>query len=511
LAGERDALHAALRERQEEMTRLAGERDALQAASRERQEETARLAAERDALQAALRERQQETMHLTAERDALRAASDGWQAEASRLTAERDALQEQRAEAPRQSQTPPYVPAPVRESWRRRLARRAAKAAYMLVRPVARPIAWRLRSFMTGGVSDQLRLLSERIETLATHQPLTQPVQQPTVAQAGSDGAAAEMRRLAAEIERTLLTLALERAPDRWFAALSAPASPFPPPVPRVTLLLPHGRTAEVEHALRDVSVAASLGASGGDWEPHVRRYLEGIVRPDWVCLDIGANLGAHTLSLAVLAHAGRVVAFEADAANFRLLSRNAAALAPPRAAIEPVHVALWDRRGALVWNGADELAGCSFVTENPGDAAAIEQQLRAVVSKEAIDGVDLHVRHGEVPALPLDAWMDDNAPARLDVIKLDVKGAETRVIRGADATLRRYRPVLLVEYNPACASTHFGQPADALYGELAARFASIAALEPGGTLTPLADWPALQARLAVGRGWEDLVCQPER
>ena len=508
LAGERDALHTALRERQEETTRLTGERDALHTALRERQEETTRLTGERDALQVTLRDRQQETEHLTVERDALRAASDGWQAEASRLAAERDALQAQRAEAAWQAQTPPPLPAPGRESWRRRLARRAAKAAYMPVRPVARPIVWRLRSFMTGGLSEQLRLLDERIETLATHRPFAQPGQPPTVVQVGSDGAAAEMRRLAAEMERTLLTLALERTPDRWSAVPSAPASPLPRPAPRVTLLLPRGRTAEVECAPGDPSVAAPLEASGGDWEPHVRCYLESIVRPDWVCLDIGANLGAHTLSLAVLAPAGRVLAFEADAANFRLLSRNAAALTAPRATIEPVHVALWDRRGTLVWTGADELAGCTFVAEDP-DAAAVELKLREAVGKEAIGGVDLHIRRGEVVALPLDIWMKENALPCLDLIKLDVEGAEARVIRGADATLRRYRPVLLVRYNPACAATRFGQPADALYGELSTRFASIAVLESDGTPTPLADWAALETRLAKGKGWEDLVCLP--
>jgi hypothetical protein len=163
------------------------------------------------------------------------------------------------------------------------------------------------------------------------------------------------------------------------------------------------------------------------------------------------------------------------------------------------------------VWTGADELAGCSFVAEDPGDAAAIERRLRAVVSREAIDGVDSHIRRGEVAALPLDAWLDANPQPRLDLIKLDVEGAEARVIRGADATLRRHRPVLLVEYNPACAATYFGQPANALFHELVSRFASIAVLEPDGTATTLADWTALETRLAAGKGWEDLVCLPER
>jgi hypothetical protein len=83
-------------------------------------------------------------------------------------------------------------------------------------------------------------------------------------------------------------------------------------------------------------------------------------------------------------------------------------------------------------------------------------------------------------------------------------------VIRGADATLRRYRPVLLVEYNPAYAAAYFGQSPEALYEELATRFVAIHTLEPNGTLTPLPDWTTLQTRLAAGKGWEDLVCLSE-
>jgi FkbM family methyltransferase len=517
LAGERDALQAALGERTREMAALTVERDALHAALGERTREMAALTVERDALHAALGERTQEVARLAVERDTLHVALDERTQGVARLAGERDTLQrevarlagvqeighEPHAEAAQQSPAPPL--AALRGDWRRRLGRRAAKAAYMLVRPVARPIAWRLRGFLTGDLFEQVRQLGERIEALA----VAQSIHLPTVVPIETCGAAEEMRRLAAEIERALLTLALERVTEGWSAVPSPPAESLTPTAPRVTLVLPRDRTVDVECTAGDLSVSAALVGSGGDWEPHVRRYLEAVVQPDWVCLDIGANLGAHALSLAVLAPAGRVVAFEADADNFRLLSRNAAALAAPHAVIEPVRLALWDRPGTLHWAGADELTGRTFVAEDPGAVAAVEQHLRAVVSRDAIDGVELHIRRGEVAALPLDTWIDNAALPRVDVIRLNVEGAEARVIRGADATLRHYRPMLLVEYNPACAAEYFGQPADALFHELATRFANIAALEPDGTLTPLAGWPALEARLAAGKGWEDLVCAP--
>jgi FkbM family methyltransferase len=277
----------------------------------------------------------------------------------------------------------------------------------------------------------------------------------------------------------------------------------------RVALLLPRGRTTEVECASGDLSISAALVASRGDWEPHVRHYLETLVRPDWVCIDIGANIGAHTLSLASLAHNGRVVAFEADAANFELLQGNVRTLAPPSATIETVHAALWDDKCTLICGGADELAGCSFVGDDMANSALVERRLRSVVHSSEVDRTAFHIRLHEVAALPLDAWLEDNPLPRLDLIKLDVEGAEVRVIRGAETTLRLHRPVLLVEYNPACAEAYFGQSPDVLFRELEARFDVVNALEPDGRSTPIADWAALQARLAAGKGWEDLVCLP--
>jgi FkbM family methyltransferase len=275
-------------------------------------------------------------------------------------------------------------------------------------------------------------------------------------------------------------------------------------------LCLPKGRHVEFEVNAEDLSVGAALDSSNGEWEPHVRRYFESVVRPEWLCLDIGANFGAHSLSLAVLAHKGRVIAFEADPTNYAVLTRNIAVLPRPKGHIEPVHIALWHSSADLIVGSADELAGCAFVSCDPTDATSTEERLRAVVDPGAIGELELHVRLARVAGVRLDDWVLDHPLPRLDLIKLDVEGAEASVIRGADETLRRFRPRLLVEYNPTCAATYFGQPADALYHELAKRFASIHVVEPDGSLAPIPDWTTLESRLAAGKGWEDLICTPD-
>ena len=232
LGMERDTARAALDARAAEVVHLTMERDAARAALEEKVAEAAQLTVERDVARAALDEKLAEVDSLAAERGALRRALDGKladlqdrQDEVSRLTAERDAvhgvLAQKNAEvagliemvrglearlAPPPPLPPPPAPvvvAPTR--LRRRIARKVAKAAYRLVRPVVRPALWRLRAFMTSDIAQQIQTLDRPVETV---QPLT--------VQLRDDSAAAEMRRLAVEMERTLLTLALERAPEPW-------------------------------------------------------------------------------------------------------------------------------------------------------------------------------------------------------------------------------------------------------------------------------------------------------
>lgn len=527
-----EELRRALDAQQKEATRLSTERDAIRAALVEQQtktakltsvidaysEKTAQLLSERDSVLARLDDQQREVMRLKAvtenqqdeiarlvhERDTATTVAGELRNEIAQRTQERDAIRQQAdhfANLARNLEAQAAVPMGMLgmpQLITNHKARRAALAAYKLVRPVVRPLAWRLRSFLMAGLSDQMRHFGQRAVGHSTLALSTD----------GDGVGETEMRRLATEMERALLTLAMERTSDsRLDDTNNSPVAM--PATPRHKLLLPGGRVAEVKCAEGDLSILGALQASDGDWEPHVRRYLETVVRPDWVCADIGANIGMHTLSLAVLAFDGQVVAFEADPANFDLLLQNVRALDGPQASTRTVHVALWDSKGTLNCGGADELAGCSFVGEDLDDAALVERRLRTVVTSEAVTDTVLHMRLNKVTALPLDTWMEDNPLLRLDLIKLDAEGAEAHIIRGADATLRRHRPILIVEYNPACAAAYFNQSPDALYHELKSRFALINMLEPDATLTPVPNWAALQDRLESGKGWEDLVCLP--
>ena len=297
LRSELDALSAALRSKHDETARLTAERDvqhsetvrlasereALRAALHDKQDEAAHLASERDALRAALRDKEDETALVTSERDGLGAALQGKQDELARLVSERDALgavlQLQQhevaraAEAMRELEARLAPPSPSTESAPvavgprrlsgRGLARQAALASYKLVRPVVRPVLWRLRGFMIGGLADQMRQLTERIEA--------------TTPRSGNGFGGAELRHLAVEMESALLTLAMERTPDTWPLADVVPPTPGPTePGPTVP-----GPTSTASAA------AVALGTqyrNGGRARRHVRHGVPG---------RLGRRLGA--------------------------------------------------------------------------------------------------------------------------------------------------------------------------------------------------------------------------
>ena len=258
----------------------------------------------------------------------------------------------------------------------------------------------------------------------------------------------------------------------------------------------------------RDLTVVAVLRGLNGDWEPHIRRFLEGTVQPDWVCVDIGANIGTHTLGMASMATKGTVVAFEASPRSFGYLSHNIADLPAPKARVKLVNRALWSETGRLNLAVIAELPGCSFVTPS-ADVAKSEALLREVIDPTDVAGVELHVGIETVDAITLDAWVGENSLKRIDLIKLDVEGAEERVLQGAEEVLRKYAPILITEYAPPCHRSFLGAEPQAYFEQLLNLFAGVFIIEEDGSLSRIEDWAALGSRLETGKGWEDLACIP--
>jgi FkbM family methyltransferase len=131
---------------------------------------------------------------------------------------------------------------------------------------------------------------------------------------------------------------------------------------------------------------------------------------------DVGANVGLFSIAAAALAGSdGRLLAMEPDTWLVSLLRRTAAG-AGPRAPIEVLPVAACDENG---------LAGFSIAKRNR--------------STSHLDGFGTTqtggTRRHESATMTLDRLLELR-PAP-DFIKVDVEGAEVKVLRGAEGALR--------------------------------------------------------------------------
>lgn len=169
-----------------------------------------------------------------------------------------------------------------------------------------------------------------------------------------------------------------------------------------------------------------------GSFEPGTRRAYARMIDPGSVVIDIGANIGAHTLQFAnLVGPAGRVVAVEPTAFAFRKLTENLR-----------LNPALEDRVVAV------QAMLLASEDERPPDELFSSWPLRA--------GSDLHPKHrgsaqstSGARAATLDRLTAELSLETIDLLKIDVDGHEPSVLRGGLDTLRRSHPEILMELSP--------------------------------------------------------------
>jgi len=180
----------------------------------------------------------------------------------------------------------------------------------------------------------------------------------------------------------------------------------------------------------RDALVAPSL-LLHGLWEEDVTNWLSATLRPGDVFVDIGANVGYFSLLAArLVGPTGGVVAVEAHPRMAELLRRNVIA---NRVGATTWHRAAWSHPELLTFHMRANFASNS--STGSLDPASLD---------ELGDTEELV----EVPAVPVDDLLE--GMHRVDVIKIDVEGAENRVMQGLVRTLEANPAVtVMFEWSP--------------------------------------------------------------
>jgi FkbM family methyltransferase len=153
-----------------------------------------------------------------------------------------------------------------------------------------------------------------------------------------------------------------------------------------------------------------------------VRAFL----KPGGTFVDVGANCGIYTLFAAqIVGRAGRVIALEPSLREFERLCENVMLNRLRQVVVHQVAAAEAKGHAGLL------IAAHQFCGHNTfAERFAFDR-----VGAERVETVAV-------------AALDDvlAAEPRCDMIKLDIEGAELRALRGAERTLARLRPVVLLE-----------------------------------------------------------------
>lgn len=235
-----------------------------------------------------------------------------------------------------------------------------------------------------------------------------------------------------------------------------------------------------------------------GRFERDTANALERLISPGMVVMDIGANVGAHTLPIAKhVGETGRVFAIEPTDFAFSKLCRNIDLNPSLKTRITPVNAA--------------------FVSD-------ASQALGKIYASWNVTGADnTHSVHGgrecdtsQAQRITFDSFVAQARIEKISAIKLDVDGFEAHVLRGGTETLRRDHPTIIMELCPYVHQEHGATFEDVvtLLTELGYRFEcertgkplpsevkELEAIIPqGGGINVIARWDGSIAHQQTGR-----------
>jgi FkbM family methyltransferase len=211
-----------------------------------------------------------------------------------------------------------------------------------------------------------------------------------------------------------------------------------------------------------------------GYWESWITVALARRLRPGWHCLDIGANHGYYTLIMAdAVGREGRVVPVEPTPRLADLLRQTLDVNGFPTVAVAP--------------EAASDTDGETLQLVIPPRRSMNARLSQVAGPTDAVVDVETVT----VDTLTRD-WPS------VDLIKIDVEGAEEQVLRGALETLRRHRPVVVLEHGNSAAE--YGTRPDDIFELLSAQAGlRIFDMDGVGPLT-LEDFRAVAAPPAATR-----------
>lgn len=219
-----------------------------------------------------------------------------------------------------------------------------------------------------------------------------------------------------------------------------------------------------------------------GVYEPTETTLFLQQLRPGMTVVDIGANIGYYTLLAArAVGSTGAVHAFEPEPQNFAMLTENVRINKYNHVTLQ--HAAVSDSIGTLT----------VYFDEHV--------RVKSSLSRKNLE-TETSIKSVDVPAMRLDDYLQQQGIENVDVLKVDVEGAEALVLAGAERVLQQPHLKIFMEFWAEGLKNMNADPRQLLEGLVQRGFRLHRVDETHGSVQPI----TIDEALSSGERWNSLI-----
>lgn len=161
-----------------------------------------------------------------------------------------------------------------------------------------------------------------------------------------------------------------------------------------------------------------------GTWDRRGLNFLRNYLKKDDVFIDVGANIGAYSLVASkIVGKGGRIHSFEPVTKVFERFGEN----------IRLNNMTNITANQKAVYNTSDIISIFVSSVENAGMSSVFHHDSESGIIEK-------------VQAITIDDYVDKMNLQRVNMIKIDIEGAELFALQGMQNTLKKFRPITIIE-----------------------------------------------------------------
>lgn len=176
----------------------------------------------------------------------------------------------------------------------------------------------------------------------------------------------------------------------------------------------------------------SEIAAYTGEWSEAEVRVLMAILPRDGVVIEVGSNIGLHTVALAKYVPDGKVICFEPQRVIFQTLCGNLSLNNLTNAYAYQMGVS--DVSGEMMIETAEYSQLWNYGAFSLDRGFSTENEFKGSTQKECIE------------VISLDEFATKYSLSRVDLLKIDAEGFDVQVLDGAAALIAKFRPFIFIE-----------------------------------------------------------------